>query len=98
VTSLKGAKQRHLHSFTFTSHKDLLTMRYFMYSPLDMSEEEAFAQAYADLLDNHIVHVTSLGNEIIPPVSGQRPAAAPETYLVRVEQDDSLRVVQKAFN
>ena len=73
-------------------------MRYFMFSPLDMSEAEAYEAARQFLLDNHIVHVTSHGVRIVPPVSGKRPAAAPNTYLVRVEQDGSLRVVQRALN
>lgn len=73
-------------------------MRYFMYSPLDMSAEEAFEFAYPHLEDNHIVHVTEREILIIPPESGQRPKAAPNTYLVRVEIDDSLRVVEKALS
>lgn len=72
-------------------------MQYFMYSPLEMSERDAFYKARPYLEDNHIVHVTSREIKTIPPVSGQRPAAAPNTYLVRVEQDGSLRVVQKSL-
>ncbi len=70
-------------------------MRYFMYSPLDMSEQDAFNRAYPELRDNHIVHVTAQGYSVVSPKNGQRPSAAPNTYLVRVEQDDSLRVVEK---
>jgi hypothetical protein len=74
-------------------------MRYFMYSPLDMSDQEAFDIAYPYLRDNHVVHVKAQQHiELVPPVMGQRPAAAPNTYLIRVEQDGSLRVVHKAFN
>jgi hypothetical protein len=73
-------------------------MRYFMYSPLDMHESEAFAFAYKHLRDEHVVQVDYYGNiKIHPPVVGQRPAALPNTYLVRVEPDDSTRVVQKAL-
>ncbi len=75
------------------------SMRYFMYSPLDMLEHEALAFAFDHLRDNHIVHVDQYGDiEVIPPTIGQRPAALPNTYLVRVEQDDSTRVVDKKLN
>jgi hypothetical protein len=72
-----------------------IQMRYFMYSPLDFSVEQAFAKAQDHLMDNHIVHVTPYSHRIVPPQSGQRPQAAPNTYLVRVEQDNSFYVVQK---
>lgn len=73
-------------------------MRYFMYSPLDYSEHIAFDMAYDHLQEGCIVHVTSELIDVIPVPAGQRPQAAPNTYLVRVEQDDSLRVVQKALS
>jgi hypothetical protein len=70
-------------------------MRYFMYSPIEMSEEEAFAFAFEHLEDNLIIYVTSEYIETIPVEPGTRPKALPNTYLVRVEQDDSTRVVDK---
>lgn len=73
-------------------------MRYFMYSPLDFSVEQAFTKAQPHLMDNHIVHVTPYGHSILPPVSGQRPQAEQNTYLVRVEQDNSFYVVQKRLD
>lgn len=72
-------------------------MRYFMFSPLSLTERQAFQLAQPDLLDNHIVHVTAHGNHVIPPTPGTRPQALRGTYLVRVEQDNSLRVVQMAL-
>lgn len=71
-------------------------MRYFMYSPLDMHESEAFALAYDHLQSNHIVTIDYYGDLQVTPIGlGQRPAALPNTYLVRVEPDDTTRVVHK---
>lgn len=71
---------------------------FFMFSPLDMSEVEAYAIAQSHLDHRHLVRVLSTGDiKIIPATPGSRPQAMPGTYLVRVEQDGSLRVVQKAL-
>jgi hypothetical protein len=73
-------------------------MRFFLYSPLDMSEQEAFDQALPHLSADHMVYVTHKCVEYIGFKPGQRPQALPNTYLVRVEQDGSLRVVQRALS
>lgn len=71
---------------------------FFMFSPLDMSEREAYDIAKPYLDHRCLVRVLSTGDvKIIPAKSGYRPQAEPGTYLVRVEQDELLRVVQKAL-
>ncbi len=73
--------------------------RYFAYSPVDMTIEEALENAYQYLEPDQIVHVQSDGDvEIHWLTYGDRPRALPDTYLVRVEQDDSLRVVDRALS
>jgi hypothetical protein len=73
-------------------------VKYFTYSPLDMDAQEAFSRAQPSLDPAHIVDVTHYGNYIRRVPSGTRPKALPDTYLVRVEQDGSLRIVQKSLN
>lgn len=75
-------------------------MRYFMYSPLDMSEHQAHeiyleAEYEGWLGENEILNIHSDGLEFVPIIG--RPLAKPGTYLVRVEPDGSLRTVQKAL-
>lgn len=70
---------------------------YFMYSPLDMDANEAYEQANDWLGTDCIVVVRSNGLEIVDLPEGSRPQALPDTYLVRVEPDGSLRIVQKAL-
>jgi hypothetical protein len=74
-------------------------MRYFIYSPLNMSETEAYEAAQQFLDEKYIVHVRSpfVINFIDLP-KGTRPQALPDTYLVRVEPDGSLRTVQRALS
>ena len=63
-----------------------------------MSEQDAFAIAEPYLKDNWIVRV--VGNQIryyeCHPES--RPRAQKNTYLVRVNSDDSLYVVHRALS
>jgi hypothetical protein len=73
-------------------------MQFFMFSPLEMSEAEAYCLASPHLDHRHTVVVRSAGVSILPPKPGQRVQALPGTYLVRVEQDGLLRVVQKALD
>lgn len=73
-------------------------MRYFMYSPLDMSEQEAFNRAKPYLTDDHIVEVRGRHHWMYTIEKGERPKASIDTYLVRVEPDDSLRVVDRKFS
>jgi hypothetical protein len=70
-------------------------MRFFTYSPLDMTETEAYKLALPHLDPSVIVHVTRYSCTVEKAKAGARPQALPNTYLVRVEQDQSLRVVQK---
>lgn len=81
-----------------SSNERQFNMRYFLYSPLNLSETEAFEAAKKFLDEKYIVHVKSafsIGFIDLPP--GTRPEALPDTYLVRVEPDNSLRVVQRAL-
>ncbi len=76
-------------------------MRYFIFNPLVMDQLKAFHVAEDHLEDNCIVYVYDdgygLGCDVteIPP--GKRPKAFPDTHLVRVEQDGSLRIVDSNF-
>lgn len=71
-------------------------MRYFMYSPLDMSEQEAFSLAKHELQYNRIVYIRRTHpSAFLSILPGERPQAYPNTYLVRVEPDDSLRIVDR---
>jgi hypothetical protein len=74
-------------------------MRYFVYSPIDMSEHEAYLLAKTQLEDNSVIEVRpnhSLRTVLLMP--GQRPRAFKNTYLVRVEPDDSLRIIEKRLD
>lgn len=73
-------------------------MKYFMYSPVEFSEVEAFSRANPDLEENYIVHVTPQGNYYVEIPKGTIPRASTDTYLMRVESDDSLRLVHSAFS
>ncbi len=68
-------------------------MRYFTYSPLDMNVYDALERALPYLDPRLIVQVTSEGVNLIDVLPGSRPRAFPNTYLVRVEQDNFPRVV-----
>lgn len=73
-------------------------MRFFTYSPLDMSEQEAFDKAKPGLQNGYIVHVGRLASYQSAIKPGQVPKADRNTYLVRVEPDDSLRVVDNRIS
>ena len=77
-------------------------MRYFMFSPLDMSMDEAFKTVERLLDTQYIIRVRGSGEyqtvNYIPITPGERPRALPQTYLVRVESDGSLRVVHTALS
>ncbi len=69
-------------------------MRYFQYSPVDMHESEAFAFAFMWLKPEHVAKVDARGRvQLLPLSPGTRPVADDNTYLVRVEADDSTRLV-----
>ncbi len=72
-------------------------MRYFVFCPLDMEKHQAYARAYEHLEYNHIVYVSSNGITVTQLLPGVRPKALPDTHLVRVEQDNSLRIVDSNF-
>jgi hypothetical protein len=73
-------------------------MQYFTYSPLDMDATEAYQQALKYLRYGYIVHVRpgKVTSERATP--GEPPRAQPNTYLVRVEEDGSLRHVHSCFD
>ena len=73
-------------------------MRFFTYSPIDFNDYTAYERAEHYLDERVIVHVTNNGCTVSPVVPGERPRALPDTYIVRVEQDSSLRIVEKRFN
>ncbi len=73
-------------------------MRYFIFSPLVMEKHEAYARAFGHLADNHIVYVSQYGVTVTPILPGVRPAALPDTHLVRVEQDNTTRIVDSNFS
>jgi hypothetical protein len=70
-------------------------MEYFMYSPLDMTAEEAFQDAVQWLSERDVVVVRSGHIEILPLTPNARLQALPGMYLVRVEPDGSLRTVHQ---
>lgn len=69
-------------------------MRYFTFNPLVHSKDEAFELAEPHLENDFIVHVA---NKITSSHVRGRPEASVNTYLVRVEPDNSLRVVGENF-
>lgn len=73
-------------------------MRYFIYSPLEMTEQEAYEYAEPHLRQNAVVHVTHRSIFINELEVGERPKAYMDSYLIRVEQDGSLRVVHRMFS
>lgn len=72
-------------------------MNYFTFSPLDMDQHSAYELARPLLNPAHIVDVSPYYVTPRKVPSGTRPQALPNTYLVRVEQDGSLRIVHKAL-
>jgi hypothetical protein len=72
-------------------------MRYFMYSPLELTEREAFELSKPHLRSETIVRVMPSGYWLYSIEPGVRPTADFDTFLVRVEPDDSLRVVHSSF-
>jgi hypothetical protein len=71
-------------------------MQYFMYSPLALSESEAYQLAKPYLNPDWVVIVRNkewIYYDSIEP--GMRVQAYANTYLVRVELDGSLRTVQR---
>jgi hypothetical protein len=70
-------------------------MEYFMYSPLDMSVEEAFRKAALVLTDTNIAIVRPNFVHLVNRDPNSRLEAIPGMYLVRVEADGSLRTVHQ---
>lgn len=70
-------------------------MEYFMYSPVDMTDQQAFIRACRYLDKNHIVVVRTSGIETLFHNPEVRPQAIQGMYLVRVEPDGSLRIVHQ---
>ena len=73
-------------------------MKYFTFSPLEHTVESAFAIALSELIDGAVVSIQAGRYPVsvypMNPGSGP-PRAFPGTYLVRVEPDLTLRVVDK---
>lgn len=74
-------------------------MRFFIYSPVEMSEHDAFALIKEHLQDDMVIQVRrNKDPRVVFLTPGQRPRAFPNTFLVRVEPDDSLRIIEQRLD